>query len=169
MDLDHYTLGESNEQQSFDSRIDNREIILHLCRQTRQDIRIFTPDLESPIYDHPDLIRSLTVLATRHRQSVIRILVKDAGQAIKNGHRLIELSRRLTSSIFIHRMPNNIDNRESAYLTADNAGFCHKHAGTLYNGQFNFNDKLKVRDLIKSFDEAWGHSRIDPEMRRLFI
>ena len=169
MDLEHYTLGESNEQQSFDSRIDNREIILHLCRQTRQEIRIFTPDLESSIYDHPDLIRSLTTLATRHRQSVIRILVKDAGQAIKNGHRLIELSRRLTSSILIHRMPNNIENRETAYLIADNAGFCHKHAGNLYNGQFNFNDKLKARDLIKSFDEAWEHSRIDPEMRRLFI
>lgn len=169
MELEHYTLGESNEQHSFDNRIDNREIILHLCRQTRQEIRIFTPDLESPVYDHPDLIRTLSTLATRHRQSAIRILVKDSGQAIKKGHRLIELSRRLTSSILIHRMPNNIENRDSAYLLADNAGFCHKNVGTLYTGQFNFNDKLKVRDLIKSFDEAWEQSRIDPEMRRLFI
>lgn len=169
MKLDNYILGESDDQQSFDSRLDNREIVAQLCRQTRQDIRIFTPDLEIPIYDHPELIRTLTLLATRNRKTAIRVLVKDSGQAIKNGHRLIELARRLTSSILIHRMPKHIDNRDSACLIVDRSGYCYKQVGHRYHGQFNFNDKLKVRDLIKTFDEAWNHSRIDPEMRRLFI
>jgi len=169
MELSDYILGDTAELQSFDGRLDNREVVLSLCSQAQQQIRIFTPDLENPVYDNPDLIRALTVLTTRNRKTHIKVLIKDSTQAIKTGHRLIELSRRLTSSIFLHRMPAHIENRDTAFLIVDNSGYCHKHVGTLYHGQFNFNDKIKVRDLGKFFDDAWDQSRADPEMRQLFI
>ncbi len=169
MQLDKYILGETEQLQSFDGRDDNRQIALELCRQAHQQIRIFTPHLESAIYDDADLIQCLSALATRSPQTHIKVLVKDSEQAVKSGHRLIELSRRFTSSMHLHKTPADTDNIDSAFLVVDNAGYLYKQLGSQFHGQFNFNDKLKVRELAKHFDEAWERSRPDPEMRRLFI
>lgn len=169
MELSSNILGETAGLKTFDGRLDNQDVIMSLCRQSQQNIRIFTPDLEPSIYDHLDLIQSLSALATKNRKTLIRILLKDSTRAIKTGHRLIELSRRLTSSIILHRMPSNIENRDAAYFIADDCGYCHKPMGTLYQGQFDYHDKIKVRDLGRSFESAWELSRPDPEMRSLFI
>jgi len=169
MQSDEFILGETNQLQSFDGRSENRQIVAEFCRQAQQQIRIFTPQLEGDIYDNADLIRSLSALATRSPQTRIRVLVKDSAQAVKSGHRLIELSRRFTSSIHLHKTPVDTDNIDSAFIIVDNAAYLYKQVGSLFRGQFNFNDKLKARELTKHFDEAWERSQPDLEMRRLFI
>ncbi len=169
MDTECYILGETDRQESFDGRLENRQIAFELIGQAHQQIRIFTPDLEKAIYDQADLIRSLEQLALRSRQTQVRVLVRDSAQAVKSGHRLIELCRRHTSSILLHQTPADTDDIEAAFVVIDNAGFLYKHKGMSFNGYFNANDKLKVRELSKHFDEAWERSRPDPEMRRLFI
>jgi hypothetical protein len=169
MQHEPYILGETDRQVQFDGRLENRQIAAELIKQAHQQICIFTPDLEKHIYDDADLIRSLGQLAIRSRQTQIRVLVRDAEQAVKSGHRLIELYRRHTSSIHIHQIPEDTDNIQAAYLIVDNAGYLYKHMGNLFNGYFNANDKLKVRELSKHFDGAWERSRPDPDMRRLFI
>lgn len=162
-------LGQHTDLLSFDSRLQNRALITELCRQSSQHIRIFSQDLEPLIYDHTDILQTLTRLMTRNRRTRVQVLVKDATAAIQNGHRLIELSRRLSSSLSLHKMPDILKNDNSAYLIADDAGYCHKHQGHLYQGKACFNDKLKVRDMIKTFDEYWEQSHPDPELRRLYI
>jgi len=169
MEIEDFVIGETDLLQTFDGRLENRQIVHALCRQAHQQIRIFTPNLENTIYDDAELIRSLSLLTTRSPQTKIKVLVKDSSSTIKSGHRLIELSRRFTSSIHIHKTPVETDNIDCGYIIIDQTAYLYKHAGCLFKGQFNFNDKLKSRELAKQFDEAWERSQADPEMRRLFI
>jgi hypothetical protein len=169
MKPEQHILGETDHQEQFAGRLENRQIAAELIRQARQQVCIFTPDLEKHIYDDADLINALGQLAIRSRQTQIRVLVRDSDQAIKYGHRLIELCRQHTSSIHLHQTPEDTDDIESAFLIVDDAGYIYKHIGKQFSGYFNANDKLKVRQLGKRFDAAWERSRPDPEMRRLFI
>jgi len=169
MDFENTILGETDSLQQFDSRLDNREVAEQLARQSSRQIQILTPDLENPIYDQQNFIRSLSLLASKNRHSKIKILVRDSTHAVKSGHRILELARKFTSSIFIHLISNEYDDVRVAYMTVDDSGYLYKHDGHLYNGTFNFYDKPKVRELNKQFDEIWEHSHPDPECRQLTI
>ena len=152
----------------FDSRDENREVALNMIRLADRHVRIITPDLESPVYDQPDFIRSLTRLATKSSHSKIQILVNESNKAVKSGHRLIELARKLSSSIFIHNPPVDMKTEESMLLI-DCKACLQKKNGLLYTGKYCMYNPLKTRELEKQFDEIWEKSQPDPEMRRLFI
>jgi len=169
MDVTDYTLGENNTLISFDSRLDNREIATSLIRQAKYRIRILTPDLENPVYDNLELNQSLSRLASLHKHSSINILVSDSTAAVKQGHRIIELARQFNSSIHLHQTPQDRQEMNFAMLIADDSGYLYKHHGDSYQGQACFYDKSKVRELAKTFDDAWERSQSDPELRRLFI
>lgn len=169
MEQEHFTLGENNDLINFDSRIDNRKIATSLIAQANLQIKILTPDLENAIYDNTDIIQSISRLASKNRHTDIKVLVNDATQAVNTGHRLIELSRRFSSSIHLHKTPQDMNIYESAFILIDDSGYLYKHAGSSHLGQACFNDKAKVRDLIKTFNEAWAISKPDPELRQLHI
>lgn len=170
MSLDEgHSLGETSDRIEFDSRAENRALALALASQSARCIRIFTQDLENFVYDAQDFIQALTSLATRNRRSQIQILVNDPNNAIKMGHRLIELSRSFTSSIHIHNPSREYQDDISAYMLCDDSGYLYKPVASQYKGQVNFNDKLRVRELNKQFEEMWQRSTPDPELRRLYI
>ena len=169
MDLEAMQLGETSGLEQFDGRRENRDVASALISQAKHKISLFTPNLENPVYDNQDVMSAIRKLASSHRHVRIRILVKDATAAVKTGHRLIETARHFSTSIQIHKTPKDTENIDTAYLLIDDAGYLYKHHGELFQGQFNFNDKFRVRELSKVFDEAWDRSSPDPELRRLYI
>ena len=169
MELEQYTLGETNELISFDSRIENRELATAMIRQAHNEIKILTPNLENPVYVNQELAQSFSRLITQNRHASIKILVNDSTPAVKAGHRLIELSQNFTSRMQIHKTPEEMHEYGEAILLIDNAGYVYKHHGDGFQGQANFNDKLKVREMLQSFDRAWERSKPDSELRRLHI
>ncbi|NOY67372.1 MAG: hypothetical protein GXP13_08180 [Gammaproteobacteria bacterium] len=169
MEKEGFTLGENNDLISFDSRLDNRKIATSLITQANLQIRILTPDLENAIYDNADIIQSISQLASKNRHTIIKVLVNDSTQAVNTGHRLIELARRFSSSIHLHKTPQDMNAYESAFIIIDDSGYLYKHTGPSHIGQACFNDKAKVRELIKTFDEAWSISKPDTELRQLHI
>ena len=166
---ENYILGKTSERIEFDSRLDNQAWALALAAKATRSIRIYSQDLENLVYDTQDFIQALTSLATRNRRSHIQILVNDPNNAIKMGHRLIELSRSFTSSMQIHKPSREYQDDISAYLLADDGGYLYKPIASQYIGQVDFNDRLRVRDLNRQFEEMWQHSTPDPELRRLYI
>lgn len=169
MEPEQYILGEDNALISFDSRMENRELATNLIRQAGKQIKIWTVNLESPIYDNLQLTQSLSKLATKNHHTSIKILVNDSTAAVKAGHRLIELARQFSSSIHLHKIPEDIPEYNAALLLVDDSGYLYKQHGDSFQGQANFNDKLKVLELGKTFDAAWERSKPDTELRRLYI
>jgi len=168
-DLDQLVLGESARLLRFDSRGPNRDIATALARQARQGIDILTPDLELPVYDSPGFLEAVRQLAIRSRSTRVRVLIGDSTPAVKNGHRLIELARHFTSSVFVHNPSRQHRDFGHADLMVDGVGYLHKHISSRYEGEANFRDPLRCRELLREFDSLWELSQPDPEMRRLHI
>ena len=74
-----------------------------LAQQARRHLDIFTHDLDAPLYDQKPFLDALKDLVTTSRHAQVRILLQDNNRAQKEGHRLIELARRLTSAVEIRR------------------------------------------------------------------
>lgn len=167
--LDNYILGESDETLKVDSSDECGEAVLALTRQAKRSLDIFSHTLERRVYNSQALYTAALQLATYSRYSQIRIILKDATHAIKDGSRLVELSQRLSSRVQIRTPPVEYRDVSEEFVIADDVGLLHRKLASRYEGELCFYEPLKCRQLKKFFDECWEKSAPDPNLRRLHL
>lgn len=153
----------------FDSRARNRELAATLAHRARRSLALFTADLEAAVYDDAEFIAAVVRLATTSPRTEVRVLVRDPTAAVKQGHRLIETARRFTSAIHLHRAAPEHRELPESFLVADERGCLYKPVPGRFEGEAAFAAGARCRELLKQFDEMWGASAPDPELRRLHI
>lgn len=166
-DINAARLGKADSRFTMDTREDNARAALALISDVRNAVDIFTPDLEPHIYDRSDFLDRLTMPPLGRPRAHVRVLVKDSQCAVKNGHRLIELTRKLSSYMEIRRVPRDLADYDEAFMLVDNCGVMRRRVPARFAGTVCFNDPNEVTRLKKIFDEIWERSNPDPEMRRL--
>lgn len=132
-------------------------------------LRIFTRDLDAPIYSSDAFCQAVSALARRDRHTGIRILIQDPTPAIRDGHRLIELVERLASHIGVRRVAADWADEPCAFLLTDERGLLWRPAGDRFDGRFDPHAGAHARKLRQWFDRVWEHSPPDPEFRRLSV
>ncbi len=93
----------------------------------------------------------------------------DIRHVAQHGHRLIELSRRLGSTVQVRRPPPEYQHAGQTFLTCDDTGYFNRPLSSRYEGTANFNDPGEVARLNKTFNELWERSEPDSELRMLQI
>ena len=168
LDFNNIILGESYEPISLGDSDAQRHAAVALARQARRSMDIFTRDLDKRIYDNRDFLDGLQSLAVDNR-GLIRILVKDSGNAVKYGHRLIPLSQRLTSFIEIRKVSEDFKEYNGAFLVADDIGYVERKHADRFEGVARFNAPKEAADLLAFFNEVWRISAPDPDLRRIYL
>lgn len=168
-DWQDYEIGVSNDDIVIDTHEDNQAAALRLVSQAGRSLDIFTRDLEPRIYDNADFADAVRALAIRTRDLHVRILVIDPDFIIKHGHRLIELSRRLTSHMEIRKVHEDYCNNPEAYLVVDKRGVLHRKLASRYEAVVNFNNPRQATDLYQQFTEMWDRSKQYMDFKRLYI
>lgn len=166
---DQYQLGVTDEELRLESSMHNRVAALALAQQAKRTLHIFTRDLDPPVYDQQPLIQALTALATRSRYSRILILAQNTEHAVKDGHRLVELSRRLSSFVELRKPHSDFHEYNQAFLIADEIGLLRRPIADRYNGTLNFKAPLASREYVEFFNQVWERSEADPNLRQLYI
>lgn len=164
-----YELGVNSDDIILDSSEDNRAAALELVTQARRSLDIFSRDLEPRIYDNAEFADAVRALAIDTRDMHVRILVIDPDFVIKNGHRLIELSRRLTSHMEIRKVHEDYCNNPEAFLVVDRRGVLHRKLASRYEAIVNFNHPRQAADLTAQFKEIWERSKQLMDFKRLYI
>lgn len=144
-------------------------VATRLLTQTRREFCLLTLDLEKPVFDRREFLDALKALALRSRFSRIRILLQDHEPVVRRGHRVIELARRLTSSLEIRIPADDWLEHPENFLLADQTGYLHRELANRYQASADFHAPLVVRKLRKQFDEIWDSAQADSELRRLYI
>lgn len=93
-----------------------------LLAQARREILIITPDLEFARFDHEGFCRALSAFARSSRHTVTRILVGDPRLAVKEGHQLVSLTRRLSTMIEIRQIDEDHLKAVESVIVADDIG-----------------------------------------------
>lgn len=167
--LDDAVLGKTSEIFQLNSISEYKHAALCLASQASKSLHIFSYDLEPEIYNQTQFLDAVKDLAIGSPLNSIRILLQDNARVQREGHRLVQLWRRLTSKIEIRRpSPDYIEHNEN-FLIADETGYLHRKLQSKYAATAAFNSRLEARRLSSFFNEVWEQSEADFELRDLHI
>ncbi|MEL7559719.1 histone acetyltransferase HPA2 [Stutzerimonas chloritidismutans] len=155
--------------QPFHDMTEAREHALSLIEQVRRNLSIYTPDLEPWLYNHSSIQTSCARFLRAHPRNRLRILVGDSSRAVTDGHRLVSLSRRLTSNCHIRSAHPDYSIQTSAFLIADECGMLIRPNADQFSGHALYRDPTRARQQQRLFDAAWDRSLPDPDMRSFLI
>lgn len=162
-------LGEGGRRIILQTVEENRLAAVHMVEQAKRLLDIFTYDMDAPVYNQQPFLDAIKHLATRSRESRIRILLQNNERVQKQGHRLIELARRLPSVISIRHPQKDYEDIPENFLIVDQTGFIHRDLYSQYDAEAEFNDRLVAGKLVDFFSEVWERSEPDIELRRLSL
>ncbi len=166
---DDRQLGASNLEFELDNSADVSAVAENLACQASRSLLLHTENLEAVVYDRPGFLDAVSRLARSHARVRIWILLQDSHEALRSGHRLIELSRRLNTAVQIRRPSQEYRHFHESLLLADGSGYLHRRNPNRYEGVANFSDPGKVAEWKKYFMEIWERSEPDAEIRRLHL
>jgi hypothetical protein len=164
-------LGESNEEILLDTAAENRDAAISLAEQARLSLNIFSRDLDPRVFDNTGFECCVFNLARAHRSADIRILLHDSSLAVSQGHCLIRLAQKLTSSVHIHNPAKEHRRELSTFIIADGVGLLHRpqSTGRNYQASVNFMSPQRAGEMQDYFNEMWERSTPDSQIRRLYI
>jgi predicted GNAT family N-acyltransferase len=141
--------------------------IASLVQLSTTRIRLWTPTVDVALYSHAALMAHFKNLALKNKHTRIEILLTDSRSLVEQGHLLLELSRRLPSSIQIKRAaPEHADSVEEALLIDDRTVFF-RPSHSDYHAWVCLDDVLAARRLHEAFKVAWQNALEDSQLRVL--
>jgi len=162
-------LGIGSLEFELDSRADVVAVTDQMASQASRSLLLHTESLEPDIYDTVPFLDAVSQLASSHAMARIWILVQDSRRVVQSGHRLVDLSRRLSTAIQIRRPAQEYQDFHESFLLADTCGYLHRRNPSRFEGVANFNDPGKVAERMRYFIEVWERSEPDAELKRLYL
>lgn len=142
---------------------------LALLQQARHSLCLYSPDFEPWLYSHSSVQNACTRFLLASPKNQLRILLRDVSRPVKQGHRLLNLARRLTSNLHIRKINPDLPSEEAAYLLADSHGLLLRPQPEQHAGYALYNDPGRVRLRQAQFDQAWNSSLLDPDLRSFLL
>lgn len=164
-----FILGEHLALERFNHPEMARAHALAMLQQAQRSLCIYSIDMEPWLYHHSSIQEACTRFLLASPKNHLRILVKDLTRAVKQGHRLLGLSRRLSSNLHIRKLHPDYPAEEVAFLLADDRGLLLRPEPEQYAGYALYQDPARVRLRQAQFDQAWQTSITDPDIRSFLL
>ncbi|MCK4744133.1 MAG: hypothetical protein KAT25_09955 [Sulfuriflexus sp.] len=153
----------------LESAKQNHIASINLVQQGRYTLDIVSRELDHKIYDNEEFKAVVKDLATSGAKAKIRLLIQDSDKAVKQGHRLVELARRLTSFIDIRIQGKRFKEFNEAWLIVDSKAWVRRPFADKYNADVSFLATRQLRETSKIFNTMWDEASHDPNLRRLSL
>lgn len=164
-----FSLGSHDRLERFSTPDNARAHALALMQQARRRLCLYSPDLEPWLYHNSAIQQACARLLVSDPKCQLRILVRDLSRAVKEGHRLLSLSRRISSNFQIRRINPDHPSEDLAYLIADDRGLLLRPEPEQHAGYTLYNDPGRTRLQQTRFDQAWDLSITDPDLRSFLL
>lgn len=140
-----------------------------LCDDALRHICILSPQLDHAAFDNSELVDALSALARRSRQSQVRILVSDVRALVTRGHRLLQLARRLPSTVHIRKLPEHPNWNNETVVIKDRDGVLYKPGGSEHDAFYEPDSRVSAARYLELFEELWRFSVEDAELRSVYL
>lgn len=164
-DMTDRVLGESAGTIRLESRAEVRAACSLMAAQVTRELCIFSHDLDAPLYDHSDFLKTVRGVALRSPRALVHVLLFDPEPPVRKCHRIVELARQLSSRIHIRRVPEELQNHTQTYLLADDRGYVLRPLADVFEGTADFSAPLEVRRMREQFEQIWQRSEEPIELR----
>jgi predicted GNAT family N-acyltransferase len=147
-----------------------QQIALAIVRQARRNLWLYTRDLDVKLYGTPEMLEAFKRFAIESGGGQLRILLQEPTAPLREGHPLIPLVQRLSSSMLIRVPEEEVDLKyPGAFIIDDRGGYLLRPIGSRYEGTSNLHAPGRQRQLREYFEQVWERSLPDPELRPVHI
>ena len=140
-----------------------------LVKQAKRSLEFFSPHLDPKIYSQPEFVDNLVQFLIANSHNHVRILIQDSNTIVRNGHRMIDLLQRFTSTITIRKPSLDYAELHYSCLIADGSSMLYKERGDSFTGEYYYRDHVAVQRQLEKFNLIWDQAESDPELRRLYL
>ena len=146
-----------------------RQAVIEVAAAATRRISIFTQDLEPGIYDDPEFLEIVKKLVLSQGYGRIRVLIANPARAVKNGHALVHLGRRLNTYIEFRHVREDLRTHAESFCIADETALVYRLQADRWEGIADTWEPAVARIYAKLFDEIWYASEVEAEFRQLGI
>ena len=149
------------------ARNDAGHALATLILASRRSLWLRVPTLDA-LTDNAEVCSAIKRLSLSSARADIRILFDSLESAVRNGHRLIHLSRRLPSRITLRQTQQDDNDAEQCFAIADGTGLF-EASGWPRPGRLDLCGHRLPRapHLGRQFQEHWERAGGSPELREL--
>lgn len=153
---------------AVEDRLEARAALVELLADTRNEIALFTRDLDPGVLDAPEVLAQIKRIALSGRHARIRILLQDPRKAVTDGNRLVALAQRLPSAIEVRTPIEEQDQQyAAAYLVTDRRGYLYRTLASRHEAEGSTHAPGRHGQLLSLFDQVWERSVPSEELRQL--
>jgi hypothetical protein len=145
------------------------DLVVELTQSASRYIYILSPDLDHAAFDSDALNDALSKLARDSRQTQVRILIRDSRKIVAQGHRLLQLARRIPSTVHLQKLAEHPDWNDETIVIRDRDGVLYKPGGSDHDAFYEPDSRASTQRHLELFEELWRYSTKDPELRSLSI
>jgi len=167
--LNRYKVGQSAGKLELNSINEVRDISCAMAAQCKRYLQIFTYDLDALIYDQDLFLTAIKNLIRHSPLAKVEILLQDNRAVINNGHRLVELMRRVSSKIEIRKPQKDYIGQLANMLIVDHVAYVYREHFERYDATADFYAPLSIKQQCDFFKRVWEQSERDSELRQLHI
>ncbi len=126
--------------------------------------------LDPAIYNSEDFYQHILDLARGDRNTQVKILVKDIQPVVEQGHRLLELARRLSTKVEMRKLLIKPAKDTICYLIGDRKDLLYMHEDQIYSGFVHYDAAQECKVLADEFSHLWEkYSEQDPALRSMLL
>jgi hypothetical protein len=141
--------------QVFNSLEEMRAVVNQAAAGAHRLMSIYSPDLEPELYDQTPFLDIIKRFVLGRNFAKVRILLTDRTRMIRDGNRLVAMSRRLTSYIEMRLAPRSETLRAHSYMIVDDKAVIFRLQGDRYAGVADLANPAAARLQLDDFDAIW--------------
>ena len=131
---------------------------------------IYDWQLNPSVYDQECMLEAARQLAIRHANTYIRILLGDTEPIRAGGSRMLDLVRRLPSSMEIRLRAGQFLGDQRSFMLVDDTSCVYSPVWhDLTASVVEEGNRYRVQELAAEFTRIWEQSAADPGLRQLSI
>lgn len=143
--------------------------LLAMAGGARQDITIFSFDLDRRVYGADPLVGVLRRFLLEHRRGRLRGLVNQPRAAVLGSHRLVELARVLSSRIEFRESPSHCAEATLDCIVIDQRSLLIREHPQELEARYYANSPGLAREHLRRFESIWQGSNPAREFTDLAI
>ncbi len=141
--------------------------LIEMVAGARQEIVIGSVDLDRRIYGGDVLVGGLRRFLLEHRRGRLRGLVQKPKLAVRGAHRLVELSRALSSRIELREPGAASSGGGEEYIIVDQRKLLVRTAPGDLEARYYADAPALAREQQRSFEQCWQQAQIAREFAEL--
>jgi len=145
------------------------QAVVRVSAKASRGIAIFTPDLETGVYDTPRFLENVKRLVLSRSHARIRVLISDPTRVIKSVNRFVNFGRRLSTFIEFRQLTPEMPVREDAFFLADDCALVYRARAERWEGIADTDERRLARMYLEQFDHMWQLAEPALELRQLKI